>query len=59
LEDKDMIDYGMLPECCVFLEYYRGLLYEGTMAKWWVSYCLGGRGQPLGKIFWHRVTPCL
>jgi hypothetical protein len=49
----------MLPECCVFLEYYRGLLYEGTMAKWWVSYCLGGRGQPLGKIFWHRVTPCL
>lgn len=40
LEDKNMIDYGMLPECRAFLEYYRGLPYEGTMAEWWASFCL-------------------
>ncbi len=40
LKDEDMIDYEMLPECRAFLEYFRGLLYEGTMAEWWTSFCL-------------------
>ncbi|MGH7829068.1 MAG: hypothetical protein ACREP8_02715, partial [Candidatus Binatia bacterium] len=40
LGDEEMIDYEMLPECRAFLEYYRGLLYEGTMAEWWAAFCL-------------------
>lgn len=40
LSDEEMIDYEMLPECRAFLEYYRGLLYEGTMAEWWAAFCL-------------------
>lgn len=40
LEDGEMIDYEMLPECRAFLEYYRGLLHEGTMAEWWAAFCL-------------------
>lgn len=40
LKDEEMIDYEMLPECRAFLEYYRGLLYEGTMAEWWASFSL-------------------
>jgi pyrroloquinoline quinone (PQQ) biosynthesis protein C len=40
LADEEMIDYEMLPECRAFLEYYRGLLYEGTMAEWWASFCV-------------------
>ena len=37
LKDEDMVEYEMLPECRAFLEYYRGVLYEGTMAEWWAS----------------------
>ena len=40
LKDEEMIDYEMLPECRAFLEYYRGVLYEGTMAEWWASFCV-------------------
>jgi len=40
LKDEEMIDYEMLPECRAFLEYYRGVLYEGTIAEWWASFCL-------------------
>jgi len=40
LKDEEMIDYEMLPECRAFLEYYRGTLYEGTMAEWWASFCV-------------------
>ncbi len=40
LDEKDMIEYEMLPECRAFLEYYRGVLYEGTMAEWWASFCV-------------------
>lgn len=40
LKDEEMIDYEMLPECRAFLEYYRGLLYEGTLAEWWASFSL-------------------
>ena len=40
LSDEEMIDYEMLPECRAFTEYYRGLLYEGTMAEWWAAFCL-------------------
>ncbi len=40
LKDTEMIDYPMLPECRAFLEYYRGVLYEGTMAEWWASFCV-------------------
>lgn len=35
LDRQTMIDYEMIPECRVFLEWYRGLLYEGTMAEFW------------------------
>lgn len=40
LDDAEMIEYEMLPECRAFLEYYRGVLYEGTMAEWWASFCV-------------------
>ncbi len=40
LTDEEMIEYEMLPECRAFLEYYRGTLYEGTMAEWWASFCV-------------------
>jgi len=40
LTDDEMIEYEMLPECRAFLEYYRGVLYEGTMAEWWASFCV-------------------
>ena len=30
----------MLAECRAFLEYYRGVLYEGTMVEWWASFCV-------------------
>jgi len=40
LKEQEMIDYEMLPECRAFLEYYRGVLYEGTMAEWWASFCV-------------------
>jgi hypothetical protein len=35
-----MIEYEMLAECRAFLEYYRGVLYEGTMVEWWASFCV-------------------
>jgi len=40
LTEDQMIEYEMLPECRAFLEYYRGVLYEGTMAEWWASFCV-------------------
>jgi pyrroloquinoline quinone (PQQ) biosynthesis protein C len=40
LKDEEMIEYEMLPECRAFLEYYRGVLYEGTLAEWWASFCV-------------------
>lgn len=40
LKDEEMIEYEMLPECRAFLEYYRGVLYEGTIAEWWASFCV-------------------
>jgi pyrroloquinoline quinone (PQQ) biosynthesis protein C len=40
LGEEEMIDYEMLPECRAFLEYYRGVLYEGTMVEWWASFCV-------------------
>src|ERR1041384_1285777 len=40
LTDDEMIEYEMLPECRAFLEYYRGVLYEGTMAEWWAAFCV-------------------
>ena len=40
LKDDEMIEYEMLAECRAFLEYYRGVLYEGTMAEWWASFCV-------------------
>jgi len=40
LTDKEMIEYEMLAECRAFLEYYRGVLYEGTMVEWWASFCV-------------------
>jgi pyrroloquinoline quinone (PQQ) biosynthesis protein C len=40
LSEDDMIEYEMLPKCRAFLEYYRGVLYEGTMAEWWASFCV-------------------
>jgi hypothetical protein len=27
-------------ECRAFLEYYRGVLYEGTIVEWWASFCV-------------------
>ena len=40
LTNDQMIEYEMLPECRAFLEYYRGVLYEGTMVEWWASFCV-------------------
>jgi hypothetical protein len=40
LTNDAMIEYEMLPECRAFLEYYRGVLYEGTMVEWWASFCV-------------------
>jgi pyrroloquinoline quinone (PQQ) biosynthesis protein C len=40
LEDAEMIEYEMLAECRAFLEYYRGVLYEGTISEWWASFCV-------------------
>jgi len=40
LTNEEMIEYEMLPECRAFLEYYRGVLYEGTMVEWWASFCV-------------------
>ena len=40
LTNDEMIEYEMLAECRAFLEYYRGVLYEGTMAEWWASFCV-------------------
>src|SRR6266436_1920120 len=40
LTNDEMIEYEMLPECRAFLEYYRGVLYEGTMVEWWASFCV-------------------
>ena len=40
LTNDQMIEYEMLPECRAFLEYYRGVLYEGTTAEWWASFCV-------------------
>jgi hypothetical protein len=40
LTDNEMIEYEMLAECRAFLEYYRGVLYEGTMVEWWASFCV-------------------
>jgi len=40
LTHDQMIEYEMLAECRAFLEYYRGVLYEGTMAEWWASFCV-------------------
>jgi hypothetical protein len=37
ITDDEMIEHEMLAECRAFLEYYRGVLYEGTMAEWWAS----------------------
>ena len=40
LTDDEMVEYEMLAECRAFLEYYRGVLYEGTMVEWWASFCV-------------------
>jgi pyrroloquinoline quinone (PQQ) biosynthesis protein C len=37
LSHEDMIECQMLPGCRAYLEYSRGLLYEGTMLEWWAS----------------------
>jgi pyrroloquinoline quinone (PQQ) biosynthesis protein C len=35
LTREEMIDYEMLTECRVFIEWFRGLLYEGTYGEFW------------------------
>jgi pyrroloquinoline quinone (PQQ) biosynthesis protein C len=37
LTEQEMIHCHMLPECRALLEWFRGLLYEGTMVEWWAA----------------------
>ncbi len=37
LTRDEMINYEMIPECRVLIEWHRGLLYEGTLPEFWSS----------------------
>lgn len=37
LTRDEMVNYEMIPECRVLIEWHRGLLYEGTMLEFWSS----------------------
>lgn len=37
LTEEEMIRCQMLPECRALLEWFRGLLHEGTMIEWWAA----------------------
>lgn len=40
LTRQQMIDYEMIPECRAFIDWFRGLLYEGTTAEFWSALVL-------------------
>ena len=56
LTNDEMIEYEMLPECRAFLEYYRGVLYEGTMVEWWASFCVEEAVGHWAQVFWRRAA---
>lgn len=52
IPEDEMISFATLPECRAFHEWYRGLLYDGTMLEWWSAKV----GEELTAIYSQTIT---
>lgn len=55
IPEEDMISFPIVPESRALLEWYRGLLYDGTMLEWWSAKV----GEELTAVYAQAITQAL